>query len=76
MSAQLSIVVDKVANALTIPAQSSFQKSGRTVAYVLRGAKFEEREIEISRRSGDQVLVGKGLRAGERVALKDPSGTE
>jgi HlyD family secretion protein len=76
MSAQLSIVVDKVPNALTIPVQSSFQKSGRTVAYVLRGRNFEEREIEVTQRSGDQILVGKGLQAGERVALKDPSGKE
>jgi len=76
MSAQFSIVVDKVADALTIPVQSMFQKSGRTVAYVLRGANFEERQIDVSRRSGDQILIAKGLRAGDRVALKDPSGKD
>jgi HlyD family secretion protein len=76
MSAQLSVVVDKVANALTIPLQSAFQRSGRTVVYVLRGSKFEERAIEESRRNGDRILVAKGLQAGERVALEDPSGKE
>jgi len=76
MSAQLGVVVDKIANALTIPAQSSFQKSGRTVVYVVRGSKFEERAIEESRRSGDRILVAKGLQAGERVALEDPSAKE
>lgn len=76
MSAQLNIVLDKVPEAITIPVQASFQRSGRTVAYVLHGANFEEREIQVSRRSGDQILVGKGLRPGERVALKDPSGKE
>jgi len=76
MSAQLSIVVDKIPNALTIPAQASFQKSGRTVVYVLHGGRFQEQEIEVRRRSGDRVLVAKGLRAGDRVALKDPSGKE
>ena len=73
MRAQLSIVVDKVLNAITIPVQCSFQKSGRTVVYVLHGSKFEEREIEERRRSGDRVLVAKGLNAGEHIALKDPS---
>jgi len=73
MSAQLRVVVEKVPNALTIPAQAAFQKSGRTVVYVLRGSEFQEREIEVRRRSGDQILVGKGLNGGERVALRDPS---
>jgi HlyD family secretion protein len=76
LSAQLSIVLDTVSNALTIPAQAAFQKSGRTVAYVLRGPRFEEREIQVARRSGDRVLLGQGLQAGDRVALKDPSGKE
>jgi len=76
MSAQLSVVVDKVANALTIPLQCSFQKAGRTVVYVLHGSKFEERAIEEGRRSGDRILVAKGLQAGEHVALEDPSAKE
>ncbi len=76
MSAQLSVVVDKVANALTIPVQSSFQKSGRTVVYVVHGSKIEEREIQEGRRSGDRILVAKGLQVGEHVALEDPSAKE
>jgi HlyD family secretion protein len=76
MSAQINIVVEKIAKAITIPAQSSFQKSGRTVVYVLQGSNFEEKEIEIGKRSGDQIMVSKGLRVGDRVALKDPSNKE
>jgi HlyD family secretion protein len=76
MTAQINIVVEKIAKAITIPAQSSFQKSGRTVVYVVHGSNFEEKEIEIAKRSGDQILVSKGLRAGDRVALKDPSSKE
>ncbi|HUM05142.1 MAG TPA: efflux RND transporter periplasmic adaptor subunit [Terriglobales bacterium] len=76
MSAQLNIVVDKIPNAMTIPAQALFQKSGRSVVYVLHRGKFEEEEVEVKRRSGDQILVGKGLRAGDRVALRDPSAKE
>ncbi len=73
MTSQVTIIVDRVANAITIPAQAAFQKSGRTLAYVLRGTKFEERAIEVGRRSGDRILVARGLNAGERVALQDPS---
>jgi len=76
MTAQISIVVEKVAKAITIPAQSAFQKSGRMVAYVLHGSNFEEKEIEVGKRNNDQILISKGLRVGDRVALKDPSNKE
>ena len=72
MTAQLTIVIDHVPNAISIPVQASFQTSGHTVAYVLHGAEFDERVIELGRRSGDRVLVAKGLSPGERVALKNP----
>ena len=73
MTAQLTVVVDRVANALTIPVEASFQKSGQTVAYVWQGSRFQERVIEVERRSRDRILVAKGLSAGDRVALKDPT---
>jgi multidrug efflux pump subunit AcrA (membrane-fusion protein) len=50
MTSQVTIVVDRVANAITIPAQAAFQKSGRTLAYV-RGTKFENARL-VGRRSG------------------------
>ena len=73
MTAQLTVVVERLPNTLSSPVQSLFQKSGRNVAYVWAGTKFEERVIEVGKRSGDRVLVVKGLRPGERIALKDPS---
>lgn len=76
MSASVRVAVDRVPDAIVLPADASFQKSGRTVAYVLRGSRFEERVIEVGRRSGDQLLVTSGLKTGERVALKDPTTKE
>jgi HlyD family secretion protein len=73
MTAQLTVVVDRIPDALAIPVQASFQKSGQTVAYVWDGSKFQEHVIEVGRRNRDRVLVAKGLRPGDRVAMKDPS---
>lgn len=73
MSSSLRVAVDRIANSVTIPAETVFQKSGRTVVYVLKGSGFEEREITIARRSGTQVAVGRGLQGGERVARRDPT---
>lgn len=73
ITGEVTVVVDKVPNALTLPAQALFQKSGQNVAYVWRGGQFEEQPIQIGRRSGDRILVAKGVSAGDRVALRDPT---
>ncbi len=76
ITGQVTVVVDRVPNAITLPAQALFQKSGQNVAYVWEGTKFEEREVEVGRRSGDKILIAKGLRPGEQVALSDPTTKE
>lgn len=76
ISGQVTVIVERVPDAITIPAQAMFQKSGQNVAYVWRGTDFEERVIDISRRSGDKIMIAKGVSAGEQVALRDPTAKE
>ena len=76
ISGQVTVIVDRVTDAITIPAQAMFQKSGQNVAYVWRGTQFEERAIDVARRSGDKIMVAKGVSAGEQVALRDPMAKE
>jgi RND family efflux transporter MFP subunit len=76
ISGQVTVIVDRVRDAITIPAQAMFQKSGQNVAYVWRGMQFEERAIEVGRRSGDRIMVARGVTAGEQVALRDPTAKE
>jgi HlyD family secretion protein len=76
ISGQVTVIVERVPNAIMIPAQAMFQKSGQNVAYVWRGTDFEERVIDISRRSGDKIMIAKGVSAGEQVALRDPTAKE
>jgi HlyD family secretion protein len=76
LTGQVTVVVDKVKDAVTIPAQALFQKSGLNVAYVWTGSQFEEREVEVGRRSGDKIMIAKGLRNGDQVALSDPTAKE
>jgi HlyD family secretion protein len=76
ISGQVTVIVDRVANAITIPAQAIFQKSGQNVAYVWRGTQFEERAVDVARRSANKIMVAKGVSAGEQVALRDPTAKE
>jgi Cu(I)/Ag(I) efflux system membrane fusion protein/cobalt-zinc-cadmium efflux system membrane fusion protein len=53
---------------LTIPASGVFQSGTRQVAFVDRGGGyFEPREVETGDRAGDDVVVLKGLKAGEHI---------
>jgi HlyD family secretion protein len=73
MSASGRIAVEKIADGILVPAEAVFEKNGGSMAYVLRGSTFEERPVQVARRSKSQLLIGSGLRAGEKVALKDPT---
>lgn len=72
ISGDVTVIVDRVPNAITLPVQALFQKSGQNIAYVWHGGQFEEHAVEVVRRSGDKVLITKGLNPGDRVALRDP----
>lgn len=73
MAATVRVGVAKIPDGLVIPASAVFRKAGRAVAYVQRGSKFEETPVDVSRRNTEEVLLARGLQAGERVALKDPT---
>jgi len=76
MGAIVRIAVDRVAQGIVIPTEAIFRKEGRSVVYVRRGSKFEETAVEVARRSGNEALIAKGVRAGEQLSLKDPTQTE
>jgi len=73
MSASGRIAVEKVENGILAPAEAVFAMNGGSVAYVLRGGKVEERQVQMARRSKTQLLISGGLRPGEKVATKDPT---
>ena len=76
MTAQITIIVDRILDVLIIPVHATFQKEGETFAYVWDGSKFRQHVVEVSKRSGDRVVIGRGLQTGDRVALQDPTAEE
>jgi len=54
---------------LVIPASGVYQSGTRQIAFIDHGdGHFEPREVEVGARAGDDLVVTKGLKAGERVA--------
>ena len=76
MSATARVAVEKLPDSILVPPEATFQKFGKTVAYVLSGSSFQERDILVAKRSESQVVVARGLKPGERVALKDPTASQ
>ena len=76
LTAQISVVTDRIPNVLMVPVHATFQKEGGTFTYVWDGSKFRQQLVEVSRRSGDRVVVSTGLQVGDRVALQDPTAKE
>lgn len=70
--ADVEIIVEKVANAIHIPAQAVFDQEGKPVVYIKTSAGFEPRAIQPLKRSESTMVVA-GLKAGELVALSDPT---
>lgn len=73
MNTTVRVAVDRVPDAVLIPARAVFEKNGRSVAYVARPrGGWEERLVQIARRGQEQLVVRAGVEPDERVALKDP----
>jgi multidrug efflux pump subunit AcrA (membrane-fusion protein) len=72
MTATARIEVDRLKQALLVPASAVFDVDGRSVVYQLKGSTYVETPIEIARRSREQVAVAAGLAGGDRVAAARP----
>ena len=72
MTARVEIEVEERPKSLYVPLDAVFEKEGAHVCYVLRGRGVLVREVLLGPSNQDFVVVEKGLRRGERVALRDP----
>lgn len=71
--ADVEIIVEKIPNAIHIPVQAVFEKEGKPVVYVKVGNTFEPRLIKPLKRSESTMVISEGLKAGELIALADPT---
>ncbi len=70
--ADVEIIVEKIPNAIHVPAQAVFQRDNKMVVYVKEGGKFVPREIHIKKRSENVFVIESGVAAGDEVAMADP----
>lgn len=73
MSASVDIVIESQPGVLLIPVRASFTQAGKPSAFVQVGEQFRPRLIEVGQRNDEDIVVLKGLREREMVALEDPT---
>jgi RND family efflux transporter MFP subunit len=68
-------------DALVVPRQAVFERDGRLFVHRLSvhrgdGGQFEEVEVKLGSSSAGRVVITEGLQEGDRIALRDPAGTD
>jgi hypothetical protein len=71
--ADVEITVEKIPNAIHIPAQAIFEKDGKPSVWVETGRRFQQRPVKLARRSENIMVIAEGLKPGEVIALGDPN---
>jgi len=74
MTCDCRLITGRIPDAVFIPTQSVFQKDDTTVVYVMGASgRPKKQKIQIGARSSNYIVVEKGLEAGEKVCLRDPT---
>jgi HlyD family secretion protein len=71
MNGRMDVVVDRIKDAIAVPAKAVFTRAGKAVVYLADNGKYTPVEVEVIARNPDEVAV-KGLHAGAQVALVEP----
>ncbi|MFH1195578.1 MAG: HlyD family efflux transporter periplasmic adaptor subunit [bacterium] len=73
MTTSNKMVIDEIPNTLFIPQESIFEKNGKNVVYIQNGSSFEEIEVNTGSKGEDYIVITKGIKDGDVVALIDPT---
>jgi HlyD family secretion protein len=73
MTARVEIQVEARPRALFVPLEAVFERDGGYVAYAVETGRIRPRPLILGPSNQDFVVVDKGLSAGDRVCLRDPS---
>ncbi|MDX9747385.1 MAG: efflux RND transporter periplasmic adaptor subunit [Paludibacter sp.] len=72
MSAQCRIILQQLSDTLVVPQIALFERDSVKVVYVETAKGYEVREVVAGLSSPSEVVITKGLKAGERISLLLP----
>ena len=69
MISRVTITTQKPKEVIMIPKTAVSSKKGQMVTYVMNQGKVEQRRVHLGQEQGEQVIVEKGLEAGDMLVL-------
>ncbi len=73
MTVRCEIEVNRLTDTLFVPLDCIFKKESQSIVYLKKGSGFQEKEVVPGDSNDDYVIIAKGLKAGDEVALSDPT---
>jgi multidrug efflux pump subunit AcrA (membrane-fusion protein) len=71
MNGSMDVAIDRIPNAVIVPAQAVFTRGGKPVVYVANSGSYKPVEIEVVGRNPDEFAVS-GVVADATLALVEP----
>jgi multidrug efflux pump subunit AcrA (membrane-fusion protein) len=71
MNSRVDIIVERIPNAISVPASAVFTRQGRPAVYIAEKNAWVPHEVEVLARNPDEVAI-KGISEGTKVALVEP----
>ena len=72
MNSRMDVILDKLPDALSVPAKAIFTRRGKPIVYVAQASGgYAAQEVEVLARNPDEIAI-KGIAAGSKVALAEP----
>jgi RND family efflux transporter MFP subunit len=72
VTAKAEIAIETLPDVLYVPIHAIVPEGGKHLAFVIQGARTEEREVQIGRNNARTVQVLAGLAEGDELLLYDP----
>jgi multidrug efflux pump subunit AcrA (membrane-fusion protein) len=72
MTTSNEIVTEIIPDVVSVPLEAIFEKDSKTILYKIAGNSTQLVEITLGKKNSDFVIIEKGLRPGDVVALKNP----
>ncbi len=76
MTTSNEIIMETIPDAIYVPLESVFEKEGKVLVYKMDGSRPIPTPVEVGAKNGNFVVIKDGLKAGEKVTLRDPTSKE
>lgn len=72
MTVSCEIIVEQIPDTLFVPLEALFLKDGKRIVYLKNGGSYEPCFVEIGQENDNFIIIYKGLKDGDVVALTEP----